>query len=253
MQTYQFQPPQFSVAPASTPSGVVFETSFHRPQDWNQTNSADWYPNAFGTMPGVGRHGGWLAPGGVGDEIIDAANYPGGAGGKGFRHYRGNGQNTGGGGLGISFPAPIQKFWLRMYMRYSAGFAWTNGSPHYIKDHYYQGGFGQPIFGYYGGWGFNANGANLGGSVTWAQSQGGTLGSGLWNCYEYHLDQATGKIQFWFNNQLALDVTGANLGAPGLQYFALGENQNEGTGANPLHYTDYDDIVISTTGRVGPL
>ena len=248
MQTYQFQPPKITIAPASTSSGVVFETSFQRLADWYQApqsgQTSDWYPN----LPGVGRYGGWTTPSGQGDEIIDAANYPLGSGGKGFRHYRENGTNANGGGLGIGLSSPVSKLWLRMYMRYSQGFAWRNGSPHYIKDHYWRGN-NQPIFGYYGGWGFYAAG-NHGGSVTWNQSQGGSVGSGQWNCYEYYIDQTTGTLQFWFNGQLALDKTGLSLGAPGLGYFALGSNQNEVVGG--LHYTDYDDIVISTAGRVGP-
>jgi hypothetical protein len=139
-------------------------------------------------------------------------------------------------------------------MRYQEGFSWLNGAPHYIKDHYWRGN-NQPIFGVEGArsWGFYARGAHPS-SLTWIASQGGQTGSGKFDCYEYHIDQKTGTLEFWFNGARYLRKTGLNLGAPGLQGFILGSNQNAVVGADTLDfYTDYDDLAISTSGRIGCL
>lgn len=229
---------------------LVFQTTFNCP-DWNQTMGLG-DANVCSKGDGISGYGGWKSRNGRADEITAAANYPGGGGGKGFRHWASDGQNAGGGGLGITLPSPVTKLWLRMYMRYQAGFSWLHGRPHYIKDHYWRG-HNQPIFGYYGGWGFHASGDH-GSSLTWEQSQGGTVGSGQWNCYEYHIDQNTGTLEFWFNGKKYMSKTGLNLGTPGLQFFALGDNQNAVAGAGSSDfYRDYDDIAISTTGYIGPI
>jgi hypothetical protein len=201
---------------------------------------------------GISGYGGWkhLSE----DHILAAANNPAGGGGKGFRHYRGNGQNRGGGGLFIALSSPVSEVWVRWYMRYQEGFSWLNGAPHYIKDHYWRGN-NQPIFGVEGArsWGFYARGAHPS-SLTWIASQGGQTGSGKFDCYEYHIDQKTGTLEFWFNGARYLRKTGLNLGAPGLQGFILGSNQNAVVGADTLDfYTDYDDLAISTSGRIGCL
>ena len=53
------------------------------------------------------------------DRIIAEANYPGGGGGKGFRHYRCDGANCGGGGFMIDLPTGYTELWARFYMRVS--------------------------------------------------------------------------------------------------------------------------------------
>jgi hypothetical protein len=61
-------------------------------------------------------------------------------------------------------------------------------------------------------------------------------------------------LEFWFNGQKYMSKTGLNLGTPGLQFFALGDNQNAVAGAGSSDfYRDYDDIAISTTGYIGPI
>ena len=62
------------------------------------------------------------------DRIIAEANNPGGGGGKGFRHYRCDGTNCGGGGIKIDLPTGYTELWARFYMRYQLGFAWLNGA-----------------------------------------------------------------------------------------------------------------------------
>lgn len=207
---------------------------------------------------GIRGHGAWTTRDGSADQITAVANYPGGGGGKGFRHWRGNGTNNNGGGLTITLPVPFTEMWVRFYMRYSSGFAWGGGAPQYTKEHYWGDcGSGCVIFGIQGNssWGVNYNGAdNHPSSHTWAASQGGSVGDGLWHLYEYHLKQdgPAGTIEIWIDGIQYLSKT-ANLGSTPWQSFKLGENQHRVTDCNPDCYTDYDDIAISTAGRIGPI
>jgi hypothetical protein len=233
----------------------VFQTTFNCP-DWDQfmgTLDSDVCSNG----DGISGHGNWLMNGSP-DLITAAANNPAGGGGKGFRHLRGNGTNINGGGLQISLPTSVNEMWVRFYMRYSLGFQWSGGGPGYTKDHYWGGcGSGCIIFGIQGGaWGINYNGGtNHPSSLNWSASQGGATGDGLWHVYEYHVKQngAAGTIEIWVDNVRVLNKT-ADLGNTPWRDFALGENQSAVTGCvGTSCYTDYDDIAISTTGRVGPI
>jgi hypothetical protein len=212
------------------------------------------------TGDGVGPHGDWVSSNGNGDQILTAANYSGGGGGKGFRHFRGDGANNGGGGLNITLPSPVTEMWVRFYMRYQSGFAWTPaGQPVYTKDHYWSVGGNYLIYGIQGGhsWGLTYIGSsNHSSSLTWAASQGGNTGDGQWHYHEYHAKQngANGVLEIWIDGVQVLNDTGVNLGSSPWSRFALGENQETVTGAGGSDYfTDYDDIAISTTGRIGPI
>ncbi len=250
------------MADTGDPSGLpdlVFETTFDC-LDWDQSmGSGD--SEVCGTDDGIAGHGGWTTSNGSNDQITADANYSGGAGGKGFRHFRGDGTNNNGGGLRISLPAPVTEMWVRVYMKYSAGFSWTfapESHPHYTKDFYWNvnGGGNVLIFGYQGGgWGLNNNG-NHPSSLDWFASQGDSYtGDGQFHSYEYHVKQdgPDGVIEVWVDGIQYLDKTGVDLGDVPWSYFGLGENQSEVIGAGATdYYTDYDDLAISTTGRIGP-
>jgi len=203
--------------------------------------------------PGDGISGGgdWKSNNLSVDQITAAANYPGGGGGKGFRHWRGAGGNNGGGGISISLPSTVTEVWVRFYMRYQLGFTWGGGSnPSYVKDHYWN----NLVFGYQGGaWGLHTTEAgNLPSSLGWAASQGGNTGDGQFHCYEYHAKQngANGVAEIWIDDVLVLSRM-ANMGTGAWGGFLLGSNDS-GTN-NPLvdYYTDYDDLAVSTAGRIG--
>jgi len=236
---------------------TVFQTTFDC-VDWIQgMGSAD--VNVCRATDGIAGHGDWTTRSGSRDQITAAANNLSGGGGKGFRHWRGNGQNNNGGGLIITLPAPVTEMWVRLYMRYSLGFAWNGGNPVYTKDNYWGAcGGGCLIFGIQGNssWGLNFDGGtNYPSSLTWAQSQGGATGDGQWHVYEYHVKQngAAATIEIWVDGVRYLNLTNANLGSTPWQSFKLGENQGNPTGCTPDCYTDYDDIAISTVGRIGPI
>jgi hypothetical protein len=236
---------------------LVFQTTFACP-DWIQgMGGGD--ANVCSSGDGISGSGDWITSSGSRDQIIAAANNPSGGGGKGFRHWRGDGSNNNGGGLTITLPAPVTEMWVRFYMRFSLGFAWSGGAPSYTKDNYWGAcGSGCVIFGIPGNhaWGVNYNGGvNYPSSRTWSQSQGGNTGDGQWHLYEYHLKQngAAATIEIWVDGVRYLNLTNANLGSTPWRTFKLGENQSTVTGCNPDCYTDYDDLAISTTGQIGPV
>jgi len=206
------------------------------------------------------------------DGIIAAANYPGGGGGKGFRHWRGNGKFLGdndlGGSMTIKLGTSVGEFWLRMYMRYQLGFTFgqpTVSDPGYTKDLRGDGADGW-IFGIQGGhsWGIltNASG-NITSSKSWQSTMGGMKGDGQWHCYEFHWQNGTNShIEMWVDNIKALDrivTTSADTTGNiiiGLNQNAVGDSNGVSvtTGGTPTDwYTDYDDIAISATGRIGCL
>lgn len=242
-------PPAPARSPTPLSGEVLFMTTFDIPA-WKQGRGSDPAP----ANDPIRHHGDWTARG-QGDEITADANYPGGGGGKGFRHYRGEGINVLGGGIRIDMPKPLTEMWVRQCMRFSKGFAWIGGLPSYTKDHYWNvGGSNFLIFGHQGGaWGLHtAKGSvNIPSSVTWADTEGGFVASGTrWNCFEYHVKQngANGLVEMWVNGKLALERT-LDLGSTPWSYLAIGENQsNVAVGG----YTDYDDFAVSTTGRIGP-
>ena len=97
-------------------------------------------------------------------------------------------------------------------------------------------------------------GTNYSSSRTWAESQGGPTGDGQWHLYEYHLKQngAAGTVEVWVDGVRYLNLTNANLGSSRWRSFTVGSYQSEVWGWAPDCYTDYDDIAVSTVGRIGP-
>lgn len=212
----------------------------------------------------VNRNGDWTtapSPNGNGWQVTAAANYPGGAGGLGFRNWRGDGSNNVSGGASIVLSTPQSEIWVRFYMRYQAGFVWTGGgNPGYTKEHYWDGCSGAGtcvIFGHEGGgWGISDNVTNYGGNISWTSLFGGPASDGLWHCFEYHVKKAAfpnGQIEIWVDNVQSLDSgpIGFN-GTATMGGFKLGENAASPNNGQDM-YVDYDDIVVSNTGRVGPI
>lgn len=232
---------------------LTFGTTFDCPE-WSQLSGTD--PCTAGD--GIGRYGNWTTSSGKGDQITSAANNPLGTG-RGFRHWRGNGTNNQGGAISISFP-PSRELWVRWYARFSQGFAWQNGAPHYTKELYFHPGeTGAMIPGFTSGTYYIhslAGSQNLLSSTTWANINGGSLGDGRFHCYEAYIkldtDGRNGATKLWLDGRLVADHSGLNLGTRGpFDSFTLGSNQDYVI--NGDHYTDYDDVAVSITGAIGPI
>jgi len=246
------------VLPQTTRAQVplVFQTTFADAlcPEWR---TSDGTSDAAVCQVGDGMAG-WqdhATPNGNRDQITAAANNPNGLGGKGFRHWRGDGTNVNGGAMRITLPSFYSELWVRYYTRWSLGFSWKDDSIHYAKEHYWNN---DHVFGFEPSssnkWGLETQGTGgWGSSHTWIATMGGTKGDGLWHCVEYHVKQngTNGLLEVWVDGVQYLSTT-ANLGSEPYSSFTLGSNQNNivGAGAND-YYTDYDDLAISSTGRIG--
>jgi hypothetical protein len=239
--------------PAAQSAGTLVNTSFDC-NEWTQTSGAD--PCSPGDSINTG--GNWTTSSGKGDQITLAANNPLGTG-RGFRHWRGTGTNNNAGGIRITF-TPTRELYVRWYARFSPGFAWTNGSPHYSKEVYFDVGSANTAIAEFASGNFQvhslAGSQNIASSATWNAINGGSAGDGKFHCYEVYIKLDTngsdGIVKLWSEGRLVGSFTGLNLGTrPAFDAFMLGSNQDYVT--NGDQYTDYDDVVVSLTGPIGPL
>jgi len=194
------------------------------------------------------------------DAILTAANNPGGGGGKGFRHWVGDGLNNGGGGILVQWPSTAE-MWFRYYIRFQTGFAWApiiNMKTLYVQqgqaNGFYFGLHNQVI-------GAVINGTQLlHSTVSWSNWMGGAVGDGQWHCLELHVKMnnpasaSNGIFEFSLNNTLIYSNTAIQISAvPGEQYSdaQIGSNHNQPDNGGVDKYVDFDDIAISATGPIG--
>jgi hypothetical protein len=246
---------------------LLFQTTFNCP-DWNQSMGLG-DANVCSTGDGITGSGGWTSPGHPnGDEILAAANNPAGGGGKGFRHWVGDGLNSGGGGIVVSW-TPTSELWFRYYVRFQSGFRWDPNPPGGQQPEMKQLYFNRNIAGmsYFG-----LKDGNLGGhiaveavnhysSVSWNDWQGGSTGSGLWNCVELHMKMnspatsSNGILEIWINGTKVHTnsaVQWTTTAGATFSNTAVGENHKYPLNGGDA-YVDFDDIAISTTGYIGPI
>lgn len=231
------------------------------------------------TGDGIEGYAGWtISPSGQGDQILTAANFSSGGGGKGYRHWAGAGVNNGGGSLLITFPSRTE-IWIRYYVRYQSGFAWAS-SDFYNKQLYWGTntsallffgpiGFGEIVWHVHsdgldrplpGGGGTSAVG-NLYANprYTWNTWNGGSTGDGTFHCVELHLKRNTGSSQngvFEMKLDGVLRLSYSNVlfttSSENFSLFRMGENhQPVASGAD--QYIDFDDIAISDSDWVGQI
>jgi len=194
---------------------------------------------------------------GRGEEILASANFPGGLGGYGQRHWVSDGTNNHSGGLLITLGGSFTEIWVRFYVRFQSGFKWLNNSPHYQKMCYFNN---DHVFGLQPGssqsWGLDTQaGTTAFGSVSWSDMNGGVLGDGQFHCIEFHLKQngANGQFEIWVDDVQALDTT-LNLGSTPYTNFIFPSNQNEIVDSGEdSYYFDLDDVVVSDSGRIGTI
>jgi hypothetical protein len=266
----------FTTVAPSAQSSVLWQTSFDCPSEWD-TNQGMTESQVCNPNDGLTGWGGWTTEAGRADQITIAANNPLGTG-RGFRHWRGGitannliGQNNNGGGVRIDVPNAPRNIWLRYYSRYQQGFKWsaapnpaaTNKSYGliYTKELYINAGkvagpdfttafAGSDSFGL--GVVYPGQPVGFGGSPGWTSTMGGAAADGKWHSYEFHFDSAGGTMETWVDGQLTARATGRNLSGGTIDFILIGSNQCC-VAAQPDMYTDYDDVVISTTGYIGPI
>jgi hypothetical protein len=226
----------------------LFETSYTIGEGWTRDlmQHGDGCGAGFASIQaGVSNGGAWH--GVACDEVTVAANFPGGAGGRGFRHYRDEGTNRNGGGMGISLPSTAREIWYSFRMRNAPGFQFEGGgNPHYTKDLYWRSG-GYLVVGHQGGgFGFHVSGHdNYPGAISWNALYGGATADDSWHCLDYYHDMGSGTARVWIDGMLVLDSTSIDYsGFEDFDGFLLGSNQSFVSGGN--FYTDYDDLRIDT-------
>ncbi|HSL21161.1 MAG TPA: hypothetical protein VK886_06465 [Vicinamibacterales bacterium] len=240
---------------------ILWQTTFNC-AEWTQSMGLS---EAIVCLPadGLAGWGAWTTPGHPkGSEITLAANYPGGAGGRGFRLWRGDGFDVNSGAIAVILPAATSELWIRFYLRYEAGFSWNPaGSPGFTKETYFLGNSARDFtFGFVSSdrmWIWVNNGSTDYASVGWNTIMGGTRSDGQFHCYEYHVKRGTttsnGVKEIWVDGVQRLSTATADLGTTGSwREFALGENANQPANGRDM-FVDYDDVAVSTTGRIGCL
>ena len=249
---------------STTELPMVFHTTFDC-ADWNQSMGLS-EAVVCGRGDGIRGNGAWTTRNGALDQITAAANYAGGRGGKGFRHWVGDGRNNGGGGIVVTFQ-PTREMWFRYYIRFQGGFAWADGVINMKTIYCNRGEPGTFYFGLHDGvigGHVEVDRTGIGNklsNVTWAQWQGGALGDGKFHALEVHARMNTtgtssdGLLEYWLDGRrIHSDSTVHFADSTGATFTncAVGENHNRpANGADA--YVDFDDVAVSRTGYVGPV
>jgi hypothetical protein len=250
---------------AETPGAqppMVFQTTFDCP-DWDQSMGLS-EAAVCRRGDGIRGNGAWTTRNGSMDQITAAANHPAGEGGKGFRHWVGDGLNNGGGGIVVTFD-PTPEIWFRYYIRFQAGFAWASGVINMKTIYCNRGEPGTFYFGLHDGviGGHvevdRTGGGNKHSKVTWAQWQSDATGDGKFHALEVHARMNTtgtssdGVLEYWLNGTRIYSNSAIHFASTTGATFtncAVGENHyNPSNRADA--YVDFDDLAVSRIGSIG--
>ena len=243
-----------------------WKTSFDCPEwdqadDWSNLECNDLIvAGAWTCSDDFGEHGG---------QITADAQNPLSRGGRGFRHWQGDGNNNNSGGINIVFDSPQPEFWIRWYHRYEAGFQWSETygrMPHYDKILYiWTEKPHNAIFPSHPSgdrWriatqapsGAAASAEGIG----WQYTMGGEQSDGEFHVHEAYVkmdtDGTDGIARLWIDGELIVESFEMNYSGGtdseedqtarnGWVRILVGSNQNEPDNGRCM-YVDYDDIVI---------
>ncbi|NNG01872.1 MAG: hypothetical protein HKM93_20970 [Desulfobacteraceae bacterium] len=239
-------------------SSGYWETSYDCDTDGNAGNGdTDWlqYSDPL-VCDGISKKGSWTANGKY-EQILSAANNPDGNGGKGQRHWIGDGTNVNSGSTRIFPNSPPGKFWIRWYQRWESGY----GEFGQYKSIY---GFANkrngPLINFFsptGGMSFEylASGNEVCSNCGWGTDFYTTgVSDGSWVYVEAMIDAVGGNLKLWVGNsaRLVIDASGVLFKDSFVDEIIIGSNQKNVANGREM-YIDYDDIAISTTGYIGPI
>jgi hypothetical protein len=196
------------------------------------------------------------------EQITSSANYSGGNGGKGQRHWLGDGKNNSSGGTVIAFSSGQTELWIRLYIRFQSGFTWDLAEASAFKMLYLHStnhgvGFapiylplGTDNFSVYTAFGSDAHvGCSDCMWTTYSISDGG------WFYFEIHIKSETvadndGIMEVWFapadeTPDKIVDLTNVDYGLFGdtLTGITIGSNADSPNNGE-CYYVDYDDLAI---------
>ncbi|TAJ98444.1 MAG: hypothetical protein EPO39_18260 [Candidatus Manganitrophaceae bacterium] len=209
-------------------------------------------------------------PAGHYSQITSDANFPLGAGGRGFRQWIGLVKNESSPGFDYDFYYGVggreeKELWIRFYIRYQPGFTFGTDGAFGHKIVYLSkssSGTDSVYFAFLGTQLVMTNGAAAAKSSGfglwdfWNLSGRQTYSDGSWHCSEIHirtessLGAANGMTEWWIDNVLRVSGSGFNTGSAGIPAFTFPSN-NSASGTGDYIYLDIDDVAISKTGRIG--
>jgi hypothetical protein len=234
---------------------IIFQETFDTIGPWTYSNPGSLDPDAPRITRGFDSTPLPSNP----EQIASEANYPGGLGGLGNLHWMGEGSNSQSNSLNFNWATDEPEIWVRYYAKWEAGMVFNPG---YSKDCDLQlGSAVRVIFGHQNGaFGFwRATGSPdyfLTGSISWNDIMGGSASDGNWHCFEFHLkysNAGAGEAGIWIDDVDAGSTTGLTFaGSTGWRGYTTFVNQSS-VGAGGPYKVYLDDIVVSNSGRVGPL
>jgi hypothetical protein len=236
---------------------------------WSTTYDCDEWTQSDATLTcdSLEKGGGWTTTDGAEEQITSSANNSNGGGGRGQRHWEGDGVNNNSGGLRVTFNSVQSELWIRWYMRYESGFNWdilNYDKILYIKTPDFDtNGNIAPIIRWYGvDFSIYSQGVQSGinyGSdgYGWDDVMGGSTADGNWHCYEVHIKMDTngnnGIGEAWIDEQKIISENSCDFGTQsGWSNFLIGSNQSSPDNGSDMA-VDFDDIVVSNTGYIGPI
>ena len=204
--------------------------------------------------------------------ISAAANYASGGGGNGYFWQVGDGDTTAttgptGSNLSLALDTAPTHLWIRFYFRHPTGMPIDGAVGFSSHKLMYVYGPGNSFYVDDAGGGFRFyNRVALGHTSTtdFTDFYGGNFGDNTWHAveFEFYINGASSEFRIWAypagvdNATPVYAVTGTTYPIASMTEIAFPSNvKTDFTGdANGQTYdVHYDDIAISTTGRIGPL
>lgn len=279
-----WQPPapgKPSVAAPLTTSGItcaqlgvtcIFETSFTSAQGWTTDRVHDFGCGGAGldgVQTGIKQENDEAAIEGHCEEVVSAANYSGGAGGRGQRHWIDDGAVNASGFLlydWTDLTTRKTEVWIRYFIRTNAGIGLTvDHRPNYFNGSNCQSGGGSCYFLFEsptGGLRVTVDGGNFANTLAdydWNTLFSGNKGDGNWHCYEFHAKSETasgtsltGVGEWWIDGTLRYQNTAIdwNNFGDGFGGIVIPESGNFNTTGGTAYPMDIDDIAVSATSRI---
>ena len=239
---------------------LPWSTTYNCPE-WNSTSTTPGQPIGCDNMetPGVSS-----TRAGHYEQITSEANYPGGGGGRGQRHWIGGGVTSFGcgdqdnsSGVIIRFPSTQNEIWVRWYQRFQTGFTWSGYDGFKLI-------YVQPSMGYFqtarNSWPEGSQFdiyTNSGDNTHWGTTNGygyedvwGDPSIGAWHCLEVHFKRETsgsnGVMQFWVDGVLKANHSTVRYGG-GVSWLELPSNAKTFPCGAADKYVDFDDVSITNS------
>ncbi len=254
-----------ALAPSTVRAGVDLP--------WSTTfNCTEWGAGSAISCDGLDKNGDWTCSGSgteAYEQITTTANNPSGGGGRGQRHWIGDGLNNVSGGTRVTFNKPQSEVWVRWYMRFQPGFQWSSYEGFKVL-YFFQTGQASGPFYFMTAYGDDklAMYAQTGDqqhyectNCGWKTIYPTGMADGTWHAYEIHAKiesagQSNGVFEAWLDGTKVIDARTVNYGMANknslFSFIDIGENTkypNNGSCA----YADFDDVAVSNTGYIGPL